>query len=106
MTTDSFHIKIDADIQPLIPKFFQNLKADILLLRKAVAEESTEVLVELGHKSKGAAGSYGFHPLREIFNKIELSGENGDFPLVLKFLDEATVYIDNVKIEYISLDDG
>lgn len=64
-------VKIDPDLEDLIPGFLDNRRADVGKLRDLLeAPNFTEIRI-IGHSMKGAGGGYGFDAITDIGAAIE-----------------------------------
>ena len=68
---DKIIVKIDPDLEDLIPTFLQNRHNDIDSMRTALTEDIFDTIRIIGHSMKGAGGGYGFDPITEIGGEIE-----------------------------------
>jgi hypothetical protein len=64
-------VKIDPDIEDLIPGFLANRKADVDKIRASIDTGNYADIRIIGHSMKGAGGGYGFDAITEIGDVIE-----------------------------------
>ncbi|MGR8949637.1 MAG: Hpt domain-containing protein [Gammaproteobacteria bacterium] len=64
-------IKIDPDLEDLIPGFLDNRRADVVKLRNLNASNNFSDIRIIGHSMKGAGGGYGFDEITTIGDLIE-----------------------------------
>lgn len=64
-------VKIDPDIEDLIPGFLENRKADVEKIRASIENGNYADIRIIGHSMKGAGGGYGFDAITEIGDLIE-----------------------------------
>lgn len=64
-------VKIDPDIEDLIPGFLENRKADVEKIRASIETGNYADIRIIGHSMKGAGGGYGFDAITEIGDLIE-----------------------------------
>lgn len=64
-------IRIDPDIEDLVPGFLANRRKDVLRLDALVAAGAYADIRLLGHSMKGAGGGYGFDRISELGAAIE-----------------------------------
>ena len=101
---DAYKVEIDQDLEPLIPTFLSNLQQDVNKVKEAIQNKESEPLCQIGHKGKGASGSYGFELLEKLFLELETFGKNSDFELAQQKIDEIDIYLSSVEIKYVELD--
>ena len=97
-------VQIDQDLESLIPNFFSNLKNDITVARDAIKSTQSDTLSKIGHKGKGASGSYGFEVLQKLFEELEKCGKSDNFDTANEVLSKIENYMNNVQIEYVEMD--
>ena len=64
-------VKIDPDIEDLIPGFLENRKADVDKIRQSIEAGNYADIRIIGHSMKGAGGGYGFDAITDIGDLIE-----------------------------------
>lgn len=87
---DKITVKIDGDLEELIPGFLENRNKDIESLDKALAAGDFQSLQSIGHTLKGVGGGYGFDRMSEIGAAIENAGKDAD-------VDAARVQVDALR---------
>lgn len=75
-------VKIDPDIEDLIPGFLENRKADVEKIRAALASGNYTDIRIIGHSMKGAGGGYGFDAITEIGDLIEQAALASDDAII------------------------
>jgi len=77
MTTnkDKITVRLDPDIQDLIPGFLENRKKDVSAIQAALANGDFGTILVLGHTMKGDGGGYGFDAISEIGAIIETAAK-------------------------------
>ena len=76
-TAADLNVVIDEDMMELIHEFLDNRRADVGLLREALASGDRAAVRRIGHSLKGVGGMYGFPWLTEVGREIE-AGSGGD----------------------------
>lgn len=94
-------VEIDSEVQSIVPEFLENRKKDCLLIRSLLDENSFDEIRTLGHRMKGAGGSYGFDDISEIGEVIENSALAADKDAISSSLLQLSVYLERVVVEYI-----
>ena len=102
---DKLKIQINEDLEPIIPTFFKNLEQDIEISEFSILSADGEKVAKMGHKCKGACGSYGFMDMYNIFDLIEKNGLSGDFIEAQHNIQKLKQYISKIEIEYIEIDE-
>lgn len=69
--SDRIPIRIDPEIEDLIPGFLDNRRKDVEKLRALTATGAFAEIRLLGHSMKGVGGGYGFDRISEIGAAIE-----------------------------------
>ena len=100
-TPKTYQAEIDAELQEIIPAFFDNTRQEIQELAAANAVGDYDTLQRLGHSIKGAALGYGFADLAEIGLQIENAARQGrGMDAVKELVQAAQSYIDTVIVIY------
>ena len=99
-----FVVKVDMDLEDLIPGFLDNRRKDIETFRDLLGQNDADQIRALAHKIAGNAGGYGFDGLGEMGAKIETLAQNGDITEVPSIVEEMQDYLDNIEIEYEEID--
>jgi HPt (histidine-containing phosphotransfer) domain-containing protein len=89
-------------LSKLIPRFMQNRRDEIAVLREAVARGDYARIRSLGHNLKGIGPSYGFEPLCAIGLELERAATVGDGEAISVATDALETYVQRVQIEYTS----
>ena len=71
-------VEIDPEIADLVPGYLANRRADLPLLRDALAAADFETLATLGHRMKGSGGAYGFKQITAIGGALEKAAKDAD----------------------------
>jgi HPt (histidine-containing phosphotransfer) domain-containing protein len=93
-TAAELDVVIDEDMMELIPEFLDNRRADVVLLREALASGDRGTVRRIGHSLKGVGGMYGFPWLTAVGREIE-AGSAGD---VGAQVDELADYLAAVRV--------
>ena len=81
--TERIRVVIDPDLVELIPGFLNNRRRDVDVLREAVAKADYNTARIIGHSMKGAGGGYGFQPITEFGDAIEVAALAADGAQIL-----------------------
>ncbi|WP_419788249.1 Hpt domain-containing protein [Pseudodesulfovibrio sp.] len=100
MGTDSVIEKIDCDLEPLMPRFFDNSRKDVQGMREALAKGDMETLARMGHTAKGTGYGYGMRTMGDIGVELEAAAKAGDTAACARSIERMSVYLDTVVVEY------
>lgn len=90
-------IKIDPDLEDLIPGFLNNRAKDVETIRALLDGEDLDQIRLLGHSMKGAGGGYGFDRITEIGDVIETAAIAGDLMVIRDAVDQLADYLARVE---------
>lgn len=93
-------VKIDSDLEELIPGFLENRNKDLDFLDKALADGDYQSLQSIGHTLKGVGGGYGFDRMTEIGTEIENAGKNADADAAGKQIDALKEYLSRLEVVF------
>lgn len=95
---DRIPVRIDPEIEELVPGFLANRSSDVERLRVLAAAQGFIDVRMIGHSMKGAGGGYGFDRISEIGAAIEEAALRDDAPAVFRCCDELADYLARVDI--------
>jgi CheY-like chemotaxis protein len=90
-------IESDPVIRELIPDFLTRRKSELQKLRELFKADELEIISQIGHKLKGAAGSYGLPLLSDIGQKLEEEALFKSRPKVLSAIIEYELYLGRLR---------
>jgi len=93
-------VRVDRDLEDLIPNFMANRENDLITMRDAVDKADYETIQDLAHGLKGAGGGYGFDALSEIAAAIEQAAKVKDSGQIRAWLTDLADYLKKVEIVY------
>ena len=96
-------VEIDSELEPIVPEFLENRKKDCLTILNLLDTDSFSEIRTLGHRMKGAGGSYGFDEISEIGEAIEDAALNGDKGIIRNCIARLSVYLEHVVAVYVLL---
>lgn len=99
-STDRITVRIDLDLQDIVPVFLANRQKDIRTLRDALAQHDFETIRVLGHRMKGDGGGYGFDKISEIGGVMELAATRRDHPAIERHTSELEDFLARVTVVY------
>ena len=95
-----FYVKVDKDLEDLIPTFMRNRLKEVDTLRIALASLDWEQLRHLGHRMKGVGNSYGFEHVSLFGRQIEDGARSGDRASLAARIAEYRDYLARVQVVY------
>ncbi len=93
-------VRVDGDLEDLIPGFLENRQADIVTLQKALTDSDFETIRVLGHSMKGAGGGYGFDEISEIGSQLEQAALEQDKEKILLNTEYLKKYLERVTVVF------
>jgi HPt (histidine-containing phosphotransfer) domain-containing protein len=93
-------VRVDRDLEDLIPNFMANRHDDLNTMRRAIDTADYETIRSLAHCLKGAGGGYGFDALTEIAAAIEQAAKAKDSGQIRAWLTDLADYLEKVEIVY------
>ena len=100
MGEDRITVKIDRDLEDLIPGYLKRRQEDISAIRNACDACDFENIRILGHSMKGSGGGYGFDQITEIGKLIEESAKNKDPERIREHTDQLAQYLTRIEVVY------
>jgi len=100
-TNIKIKVRINADLQELMPDLFKEINEEIENINSALENDDFGLINRLGHGFKGAAATYGLEDLSKIFLEIENGSKSRNKETIIDNIGRVTDYIANVEIEYI-----
>ena len=95
---DSIRVHADPKFADLIPGFLQNRRNDVIAMLGALDQGDFATVESLGHRMKGAGGSYGFAAITDIGDALEHAAGSADNNAARKWVRELTLYLDRVEV--------
>ncbi len=99
-SSDKIRIRVDADLQDLVPGYLENRESDLLIYQQALEKGDFDSIAVLGHSMKGSGGGYGFNDLSQIGRAIEKAAKSKDKESVRKSIIDMTAYLKKLEIVY------
>jgi len=99
-SSDKIRIRVDADLQDLVPGYLENRESDLLIYQQALEKGDFDSIAVLGHSMKGSGGGYGFNDLSQIGRTIEKAAKSKDKESVRKSIIDLTAYLKKLEIVY------
>ena len=79
---------MDPDIEALIPRFLQDLAKLVASAQEALGVGDMDAIKAIGHKIRGAGGSFGFDRVSELGEILEVRAPAGENEIIRRALDE------------------
>jgi HPt (histidine-containing phosphotransfer) domain-containing protein len=93
-------VKIDQDIEDLIPQFMENTRKDISIICDALLKNDLETIRRIGHSMKSYGIGYGFDYISTLGKSIEAAAAEDVVSVINQAIAELTNYLDKVMIVY------
>jgi HPt (histidine-containing phosphotransfer) domain-containing protein len=98
---DSITVEVDSEVESIVPAFLESRRKDCQLISDLLnMSEFSEIRI-LGHRMKGAGGSYGFDDISEIGEDIEKAALSGDTKTIAGAVIRLSHYLDRVVVVYV-----
>ncbi len=94
-------VEIESELMPIVPEFLENRRKDCDRLEQFVESADYASIRTLGHRMKGAGGSYGFDLISELGELIETAGLAADRETVVAAQARLRDYLDRVEVVYV-----
>ncbi len=99
-SSEKIRIRVDTDLQELIPGYLVNREKDLLMYQQALEKDDFDSIALLGHSMKGSGGGYGFNDLSQIGRALEKAAKSRDKESVRKSIIDLTAYLKKLEIVY------
>ena len=93
-------IKIDKDLEDLIPDYLERRRTDILSIQNAAGAHDFETVRIIGHTMKGSGGGYGFDRITEIGGLLEEAAKRSHKTDILRCVGELSAFLEDIEIVY------
>ncbi|MEN8257397.1 MAG: response regulator [Thermodesulfobacteriota bacterium] len=91
---------VEEYLRKLIPKYLDNIRQNLNLIKEAVDRRDFEEPRILSHNMKGTGGGYGFDKISEISKEMEEGAKKKEAKTIHNCLAKLRDYLDNIIIEY------
>lgn len=98
MSDEKIQVKVDPDLEDLIPGFLSNRTGDLATLREALGAENYQSIQSIGHSLKGVGGGYGFTGMSEIGAAIETAAKQQQLEELKALIEQYGSYLDAVEV--------
>lgn len=101
IVTDRILVEVESELEPLVPEFLDNRKKDCARIKTLLAADSFSEIRTLGHRMKGAGGSYGFDEISQLGEIMEEAAVAEDRETILHAIRQLAAYLDTVDVIYV-----
>ena len=98
--SEKIRVRIDSDLQDLIPGYLENRGKDLLVYQQALEKDNFDAIAILGHSMKGSGGGYGFNDLSSIGRAIEKAAKSRDKESVRQSIIDLTDFLKKLEVVY------
>jgi HPt (histidine-containing phosphotransfer) domain-containing protein len=98
----SITVEIDSDIESIVPEFLDNRRSDCLLISELLEKSDFSEIRTLGHRMKGAGGSFGFDDISILGEVIEKAALSGDAKTISTAVERLSSYLERIVVVYVS----
>ena len=93
-------VRVDAELQAIVPKYLANRAKDCDTIRQHVAAGAFADIKRLGHNMKGTGGGYGFEEISRLGAEIESCAMANQGDRLLELAGALADYLARVKPVY------
>lgn len=93
-------VDVDPELADLVPRFLENCRRDLALIREAIAAGDWNQAVRTGHGMKGSAPSYGFEEIGLLGKELEAASRARDGAAVQDAADRLAAYLLRLRVRY------
>ena len=98
---EAITVEVNSELQSIVPEFLENRKKDCLLIISLLEGNSFSEIRSLGHRMKGAGGSFGFDDISEIGEAIERAALAADKETISSSVLQLSIYLERVVVVYV-----
>lgn len=99
--TDNVRVEVDSVLEPIVPDFLNNRKKDCELIHQMLEKGAFDEIRVIGHRMKGAGGSYGFDDISEIGEIVEEASQKADHETIRAAVQRLANYLERVVVVYV-----
>ncbi len=100
MDSESIVVKVDAELEDLIPGFIERRREDVVALRRSLAAGDLEKIRIAGHSMKGTGGGYGLDEITAIGAELEKAATGGQDAQISEIIDRLENYLERIEIRF------
>lgn len=98
---ESVIVHISSDLEPLIPRYLANRKADIERLRDFLTQQNIEELRSIGHTLKGSGASFGLDAVSEFGRLLELAAKTANLTEAQRLIDDFALFLEHLQVVFV-----
>jgi HPt (histidine-containing phosphotransfer) domain-containing protein len=98
---DAIIVEVNSEVQSIVPEYLENRKKDCLLINSLLEGNSFSEIRSLGHRMKGAGGSFGFDDISEIGEVIETAALAADKETISSSVLQLSNYLERVAVVFV-----
>lgn len=98
---NNFIVEIESELSPIVPEFLGNRRSDCSLIHLYLEKGAFDEIRTLGHRMKGAGGSYGFDDISVIGETMEKAAQIADHRTIRTEVQRLSDYLDRVAVVYV-----
>jgi HPt (histidine-containing phosphotransfer) domain-containing protein len=93
-------VRVDPELEHLIPAFLGARKKDLVELSRALSQEDFETKRRIGHILAGVSGGYGFDHLGDLGRELETAATIRKKDVCQNLIKQMQVYLDTLEVEF------
>ncbi len=93
-------VRIDAELQNIVPLFLQNRRADVLKLTSALRNSMFDEVLSIAHNLAGTGAGYGFDEISQIGYAMCDAIRAGQFDRLSPLISRLEAYLDAIEVIY------
>ncbi|NIQ01622.1 MAG: Hpt domain-containing protein [Nitrospinaceae bacterium] len=97
---DRIIVRVDPDLEELIPTYLDNRRKDLLSIGEALKQEDFSTVQRLGHTMKGSGAGYGFDFISAVGLQIEDAAREGSEEKIQNFAGDLRDFLDRVEVVF------
>tara|TARA_Y100000590_G_scaffold470750_1_gene669263 strand:+ start:31917 stop:32249 length:333 start_codon:yes stop_codon:yes gene_type:complete len=98
--SDKIIVKIDSDLEEIIPMFIDNRHKDLKELDEHLVSNDIQSIEVIAHKLAGNAGSYGFMDLSKVGASLEEACKEKNQEDIKKYILEYKDFMKNLEVVF------
>ena len=98
---ETYTVEVDIVLESIVPDFLVSRKSDCALICQLLSEGAFDEIRTLGHRMKGAGGSYGFDLISEIGEIVENAALKDDEKAIRAAIQRLADYLERVFVVYV-----
>jgi response regulator RpfG family c-di-GMP phosphodiesterase len=94
-------LQVSRELEELIPTFIESREREIMDMQIALQRGDFDTIRRHGHTMRGTGGGFGFDEISVIGEALETAATVSDASIIQKRLEELTVYLQRVDVEFV-----